>query len=173
MKLPWLQPLALSPQPSAADLAGVQASPSPIAAGWNWRLSAHFRVASLASAWGLVFLSGILGPLVAPLAAVRFCFSMLQTWLNVRLGRAQPVEKQDRTDWVFVACVFAGAYAAIGIGHLTGQMYAPVTFLPMLIPFSALQVRMALRSYRAHAEWNTSDRLYPFPNQVEAAAEAA
>jgi hypothetical protein len=127
-------------------------------------MSAHCRLASLASAWGIVMLSGVLGPLLLPLAAIRFITSAAQTWLNIRLGKSHPVNGQTRFDYVLIGLIFVGAYVAVGIGHVTGNMTSPVVYVPMLIPFSVLQVRMMNRSYRAHTETSRQPAVViPFP----------
>lgn len=112
-------------------------------------MSAYWRIASLLSLWAVFMLMGPLGWLFAPLAAVRSVLSFAQTGLNVRLGRKVPLEKQNRVDWALVAAVFAGAYLAAGVSELGGRGLSPVLLLPMLLPFSVLQVRMAARSFDA------------------------
>lgn len=134
---------------------------------WTWRASARCRLASLASAWALILGSPLLGPLLWPLAAVRFGASSAQTVLNILLGRDVPVGGVDRLDKCLVAAIFAGAYAAAGIGRLTGDMTAPWLFLPMLLPFSVLQARMAQRSFHAHEARRSPLDLTP-PSPAEA-----
>lgn len=92
---------------------------------------------------------GPLGWLFVPVTAVRSVLSFGQAFLNVRLGKKFPVEAQNRVDWALVGGVFAGAYVAVGIGHVMGTMSSPVLYVPLLLPFSVLQGRMTLRSYRA------------------------
>ncbi|MGE0598639.1 MAG: hypothetical protein AB7J35_02275 [Dehalococcoidia bacterium] len=116
---------------------------------WNWRVSAHFRIGSLLGLWAVLLFMGPLGWLFAPIAGLRSALSFAQTLLNVRLGREVPLDKQTRFDWVLVGGIFAGAYLAVGIGHLIGNMHAPILFVPLLVPFSVLQARMTVRSYRA------------------------
>lgn len=116
---------------------------------WNWRLSAHCRVASLLSLWGAVLLMGPLGWLFAPVTGVRTFLSLAQTVLNVRLGRSHPLDRQDRLDWGLVGGVFVGAYFAAGVSHLSGAGLSPLLLVPMLVPFSVLQVRMVTRSRQA------------------------
>ncbi len=141
-------------------------------AAWNWRLSGHCRAASLASAWVIVMLSGLLGPLLMPLAAIRFVASAIQSWLNIRLGRRNPVCKQTRGDYVLIGLIFAGAYLSVGLGHFTGNMTSPVLYVPMLVPFSVLQVRMTVRSYRAYAAETGEGRVVPFPAPATSGANA-
>jgi hypothetical protein len=92
---------------------------------------------------------GPLGWLFAPVAVVRTALSLVQSVLNVRLGRRLPLDRQDRLDWLMVAGVFAGAYFAAGVSHFSGSGISPFTVLPMLVPFSILQMRMVARSRRA------------------------
>jgi hypothetical protein len=94
---------------------------------------------------------GPLGWLFAPIAAGRSFLSFLQAFLNVRLGKQTPLERQTRLDWALVGAIFAAAYVAVGVGHLIGDMQSPVLFVPLLVPFSVLQARMTVRSFRAAA----------------------
>ncbi len=116
---------------------------------WDWRLSAHCRVGSLASLWLIALLAGPLAWLFAPLAAVRMVLSLAQTLLNVRLGRTSPLESQTAADWLLVAGGFAGAYIAAGVTQFTATPPSAPLLAPMLIPFSILQIRMVSRSHRA------------------------
>ena len=118
---------------------------------WNWDLSAKFRIGSLASAWLLLLLMPVLGWLLLPLSVIRSAISFVQAGLNIRLGKHVPVSKQDRWDWVLIASIFALAYTAAGISYATGiPHYSMPLVLPLLLPFSALQLRMVARSYVAH-----------------------
>ena len=140
---------------------------------WNWRLSAHCRLGTLASAWMLLFLVPMAGWLLLPFMGVRTGLSLLQSFLNIRLGRRFPVGTSTRLDWGLMFSVFAGAYIGVGAGRLSGDMQSPLLFLPMLLPFSVLQVRMAVRSYsanrRARVATTAIVRLLPFA-RAEAAA---
>jgi hypothetical protein len=119
---------------------------------WDWRLSAHFRMGSLVSAWALVLLMPVLGWLAFPLAAARSGASFAQAGLNIRLGRHVPVGSPDRWDWGLIASIFALAYAAAGVSYATGMPhYSPALVAPLLLPFTALQLRMVHRSFRAQA----------------------
>lgn len=117
---------------------------------WNWRYSAHCRVASLVTLWVVIFAMGSLGVLMIPLAATRTVASFGQTALNVRLGRQVPVEKQSKLDWLLVVAIFVGAEGAAVAASVTGNMHSPLLYLPMLIPFTVLQIRMTNRSFAAH-----------------------
>jgi hypothetical protein len=119
---------------------------------WDWRLSAHFRIGSLASAWLLVLLMPVLGWLLVPLGVFRSAASLVQSALNIRLGRHVPVSRQDRWDWALLGAIFALAYVAAGISYTTGMPnYSLPLVLPLLVPFSALQLRMVTRSFAAHS----------------------
>jgi hypothetical protein len=115
---------------------------------WNWRLSGHCRVASLASVWLLAFLSGA-GWLLLPLAAIRTLASVAQSVFNIRLGRAHPVAGTDRYDWALIASIFVAGEVLAGLREYQGLQITAVTLLPMLLPFTLLQARMCWRSYRA------------------------
>lgn len=116
---------------------------------WNWRVSAWFRVASLVSLWLLAIFMSPLSWLCAPLAALRTVISLAQTLLNVRLGRQVALEGPSRIDWALIGGVFAGAYVAAGVTHFTGVSLSFALLVPMLVPFSVLQVRMVARSFEA------------------------
>lgn len=116
---------------------------------WDWRMSAYWRIGSLLSLWAFVLLMGPLGWLFAPLTVFRSVLSFAQTGLNVRLGRRVPLEQQTRLDWLLVAGIFAGAYYAAGVSHFTGDGITTTLLVPMLLPFSLLQVRMTTRSLEA------------------------
>ncbi|HEX6030360.1 MAG TPA: hypothetical protein VFY90_02940 [Tepidiformaceae bacterium] len=118
---------------------------------WDWRLSAQLRIASLASAWLLVLLMPVLGWLMLPLTVARSAGSFAQTGLNVRLGRHIPVGRPDRWDWALIASIFALAYVGAGVSYVTGaSRYSMPLVLPLLLPFTALQLRMVQRSLTAH-----------------------
>lgn len=115
---------------------------------WTWRLSAHFRMASTGSVWALVFLAPLLGPLLAPLALVRFAASSAQMYLNTTLGRHDPLGRRDRIDWMLLAVALAGSTAAAAIDEAYHTGYAWWVLLPVLVPFTAIHLRTALRCYR-------------------------
>ncbi len=116
---------------------------------WNWRLSAHCRIGSLAALWAVLFLMAPLGWFLAPAAAARTALSFIQTFLNVRLGKREPIQAQTRLDWAMVACIFVAAYFAAGVGHVTGDTSQWWLYMPLLAPFTVLQARMVVRSYAA------------------------
>ena len=117
---------------------------------WDWRFSAHCRLASLLSLWFVILAMGSLGVFLVPLAAIRTAASFAQTALNVRLGKQAPVEKQSKLDWWLVAAIFVGAEGAAVAANVTGNMHSPLLYLPMLLPFTVLQIRMTNRSFAAH-----------------------
>jgi hypothetical protein len=101
----------------------------------------------------------------------------MQTWLNVRLGKVSPVAPATRPDRVLLALIVVAAYLAAGVGRITGDLTSPWLMLPMLVPFSLLQVRMAGRAFdaaRASVEprtgWTSSPRM---ARQAEAPRKAA
>lgn len=140
---------------------------------WDWRISAHCRIASLASAWLLALGATALGPLLWPLGALRFVASTVQTWLNIKLGRREPIARQDRRDWALLALVMAGAYAGLGLSQLVGTLQSPVVYVPMLLPFTALQLRMTARSYRAHGQDGRRARVTPLLRRARPLSRAA
>jgi hypothetical protein len=137
---------------------------------WNWRISARCRLASLASAWVIVLGASVLGPLFWPLACARFVASIAQTGLNVSLGRVRPIGSATRLDKWLVAGVFAGAYLGAGLGRVTGDMTSPGLLLPMLLPFSMLQLRMTRRALRLDGEQVAEDGMQPRPRPITAIA---
>jgi hypothetical protein len=117
---------------------------------WNWRLSARFRAASLGSVWLLILGSPVLGTLLIPLAAIRFVGGTAQLVLNNWLGRRHPIERRDWGDWALLGITLLGSMAAAELSGLTGSQ-STLLFIPMALPFSAIQIRMCRRSERAHA----------------------
>jgi hypothetical protein len=115
---------------------------------WNWRLSGHCRVASLASVWLLALLTGA-GWLLLPLAVLRTVASMAQSLANIRLGRSNPVGGTDRYDWALIASIFVAGEVLAAVHEYQGVQFNPLTLLPMLVPFTVLQARMCWRSYHA------------------------
>jgi hypothetical protein len=95
---------------------------------------------------------GLAAPwIAAPLWVLRFAASSTQTWLNVQLGKRQPVAKADRYDWMLLAGIFALAEAGAIARAATFPVPVTALVLVMMLPFTLLQLRMAARSYRAHA----------------------
>jgi hypothetical protein len=115
---------------------------------WDWRLSGHCRMASLGSVWVLAFAMGGPARVILPFTILRSVASVLQSVLNIRLGRVQPVGSPARFDWLLMGSIFAAAYAVAGLHQYGHVALSAVVLLPMLVPFSVLQARMCLRSYR-------------------------
>ncbi|MEO6398224.1 MAG: hypothetical protein ABIP13_07120 [Tepidiformaceae bacterium] len=139
---------------------------------WNWRVSAHTRVASLVTLWFVIFSMGSLGVFLVPLAALRTLASFVQTALNVRLGKHVPVEKQSKLDWLLVAAIYVGAEGAAVAANITGSMQSPLLYVPMLLPFTLLQVRMTGRSFAAHNQ-QRADNVVAFRLEKYQRADAA
>lgn len=116
---------------------------------WDWRISAHCRVVSLGSLWLLVFGLPVLGGAAAPLIAARFAASGAQLLLNHRLGRVHPIPRPNRGDWLLLALALIGASVAAAVEPGAGVPHNPALVALALIPFSAAQLRIAARSYRA------------------------
>lgn len=135
---------------------------------WDWRVSSHFRVGSLGSLWALLLLSPVLGPLLAPLAAGRFGLSTLQLILNRSLGQRHPIKLRSRFDWVLLVVAFLGSCFA---SAAQGTAPAVLLLMPVAIPYSAIQVRACVRSYRADAVTaaRNSPRILELPDLVQAA----
>lgn len=124
----------------------------PFPSGWTWNRSAFWRRNWLLFAWAIVFLQGALGPVASLLALVRLAGSMLQLSWNIQLGRVQPLSPHDRTDWLLVLATIAGAaiYGAASSGVATAPPWSvAVAGSAMLLPYSAVQLRMVNRSRRA------------------------
>lgn len=118
---------------------------------WDWQVSARFRIGSLVSAWMLILLMPVLGWIVLPLSVFRSATSFLQAGLNIRLGKHAPVGKQNRWDWALIAAIFALAYVGAGVSYATGMSNMSWQLvMPLLLPFTALQLRMVSRSNVAH-----------------------
>lgn len=137
----------LHSKPPVADHRGVTRTQRWLDEHWNWRLSAHCRVASLGSVWLLALISGA-GVVLIPIAALRTVASVLQSVFNIRLGRTQPIRGTDRYDWALIASIFVAAEVLAALRQYDHMQITTLTLLPMLLPFTALQARMCWRSYR-------------------------
>ena len=118
---------------------------------WNWRLSARLRAVSLGSIWLLILGSPLLGTLLIPLAAIRFVGGTAQLVLNQWLGKRHPIERRDWSDWLLLGATLLGSMAAAELSDLTGSR-STLLFIPMALPFTAIQLRMYRRSQRAYAQ---------------------
>lgn len=143
---------------------------------WNWRVSGHARLASLAAAWILLLLAGAPAVVLIPLAGLRFVASPIQLFLNQRLGRQQPLEKRDWLDWSLFAIAFLGSMAVSILRKDAPQIPVPLLLAGVLLPLSVIQVRATVRSYRAHAvATGRADgrHVIPFPGIPGAAREGS
>ncbi len=118
---------------------------------WDWRLSGHFRLLSLSSVWALVFFGALAGPLLPLLGLFRMVFGTAQLGLNHILARNSPLAGRDRADWALLGLALAGSMTAAALAQANGS-HAPVFFLPVLLPYTALQLRTFRRSIEAHRE---------------------
>ena len=123
---------------------------SKLAERWDWRLSARVRLASLGSVWLLLFASSLVAPVLPMIGALRMAFSGLQLVLNRNLARRLPIAPRDRYDWGLLLLAFAGSVAAASVARATAGGYSSLLLLPVLIPYSGLQLRSFQRSLDAH-----------------------
>ncbi|MCS7293970.1 MAG: hypothetical protein RMK15_01050 [Chloroflexota bacterium] len=124
----------------------------PLPRWWTWSRSANWRRRWLLFAWGLVLFRGVFGPAATALAAVRVVGSFVQFSWNVKLGRQQPLPPGAPVDWLLVAATLGGAlaFSLVSAAGTTVPPWAPtVAGLALLLPYSAIQLRMARRSFRA------------------------
>ncbi len=116
---------------------------------WNWQVSARFRALSLGSVWLLILGAPFLGPFVVPLGALRMAIGTGQFILNHWLGRRHPLGGRRRLDWALLLVTFAASCAVAQVSSVTGSQSA-LLFIPVALPFSAIQWRMCRQSHRAH-----------------------
>jgi len=140
---------------------------------WTWRVSAHSRVVSLIFLWALLLSAPILGPLTWPLLALRFSVSSGQMLFNTVLGRIQPLESRTRTDWLLFGLTFLVSCVAAEIGNAVGDPHSPLLLSCVALPYSAIQVRTCLRSYRAGGDVVVPDRRLVQPLALPAARRRA
>lgn len=115
-------------------------------------------MATLASAWLVIALWSVLGPALGIVLALRLIASTVQSVFNILLGRRWPLEGPGRVDWCLVALLFGGVYAtAFAAGGDVQAMMRPDVLALLMAPFTVLQLRMAVRSYRA--DWVIQRRL--------------
>ena len=142
-----------------------------IARRWDWRLSARVRLVSLGSVWFLVFGSSLLAPVLPVLGILRMAFSGVQLFLNQKLARRQPIAGRDRYDWGLLLVAFAGSVAAASVARATGDPeQTPLLLLPVLVPYSGLQLRSFRRSLHAHGRREPAAPVVepiPFAQSVE------
>jgi len=116
---------------------------------WNWRVSAHVRLASLGSTWLLIFGASLLAPLLPLLGLARMAASGGQLFLNRSLAKRIPIAGRDRYDWLLLGIAIGGAVFVPSFAELTGHSPS-MLLLTVLLPYSALQLRSFRRSLVAH-----------------------
>ena len=62
------------------------------------------------------------------------------------------MERRNHTDWLLFGLTFLLACIVSEIGKQTGDPRSPLLLGCVALPYSALQVRTCLRSYRAESE---------------------
>lgn len=134
---------------------------------WDWRLSARLRAASLGGLWLLLIASPLLGWLLLPLAGFRMVAGLGQLFLNHHLGRTQPLDGRDRIDWTLLGVTLLASSAVAQVGASTGTESAWL-LLPVALPFTAIQLRMCVRSLRAFERAGSRQ-----PRRLEFPAERA
>jgi hypothetical protein len=117
---------------------------------WNWRVSGHARLASLAGAWVLVLMASAPTGLLLPLAAMRTVASPVQLLLNRRLGRSQPLDRRGRLDWLLFALALVASMGVSVAQQSSLGVPTAVLLASVLSPLSIIQLRAAARSYRAY-----------------------
>ncbi|MGE5597715.1 MAG: hypothetical protein ACM3S1_16950 [Hyphomicrobiales bacterium] len=140
---------------------------------WNWRLSGHCRLASLASTWLLAMTSPLLGALIWPIGALRMAASMAQLVLNLRLGQREPLPRRDLADRALFAATFLGSCAYSALQRQYGGAWSPLLLVIVLVPFSAIQLRMCARSYVAFAQKGERANPLLVETQIHERAQAA
>ena len=125
---------------------------STVDARWDWRVSTYARLASLSLLWVVIVGAPALGPLLVPLLVVRFALSPVQLLLNTRLNRRRPLGPRPKADWALFGLLLVAAMVAAALRESAPDPANPLYLLPLLIPFSVIQLRSAARSYRTHHE---------------------
>lgn len=108
------------------------------------------RIASLGSVWVLVFFGSLAGPFLPLISLFRMAFGMGQLALNHTLSRRSPLANRDWLDWACLVLAVAGSIVAAVLARMAGEP-APLFVLPVLLPYSVIQVRSFRRSLEAHA----------------------
>ena len=118
----------------------------PIPHWWTWKLSARCRLASLVTLWVSLAFLGESGVIVVGLVAARTVASFGQTWLNIGLGRREPLSPARRLDFALTVLTAVGAYFA-AIGHQEWDIPISLALLlPAVVPMTVLQVLMVRRA---------------------------
>jgi hypothetical protein len=167
---PVMLPNATAPAEMPRPMTpGARSRISRLAGRWDWRLSAHCRLGSAAALWAIVFASPFIGFLVGPLLLIRFVTSAVQMGLNHRLQNRQPIVRAPLGDWMLLGLAIVGASVAAAIEPGNSVPTNPLLISLALAPFTAVQVRIAMRSYAT-----ANDRAEPTPLPARpATAEAA
>ena len=134
-----------------------------LAEHWDWRLSAAVRLASLGFVWFLVFGASLLAPLLPVLGVLRLALSGGQLVLNRKLAQRRPIAPRDRYDWGLLLVAFGASVAAASVARAAGDAHATLLVLPVLVPYSGLQMRSFRRSLEAHALSERGPALLEFP----------
>ena len=123
----------------------------------------------MGAVWVLVFCASVLGPLLPVLGALRMLAGGAQLGLNHALARRMPIAGRDRVDWVLLGFAFAGSVLSATLVEVTGSTM-PLFVLPLLIPYSGLQIRSYRRSLDAHRVQAEHSMLEPLAFRVGAVA---
>src|SRR5687768_16700458 len=119
---------------------------------WNWRISSRLRAGSLASVWVLIFASPLLGPLLLPIAGIRMVLGLGQLALNRELARLEPLGSRGKADWALLGVTLLASMGVAQVTESTGYTSA-FLLIPVVLPFSLIQLRMIRRSLRAHEQY--------------------
>lgn len=122
----------------------------PIPNWWNWRLSAGCRTISVITLWLSLAFAATPGGMMLAVFVGRTVLSLLQTWLNIALGRKEPLAPARRMDFALTALTVAGVYFAAITNQFWGATISLPLLLPALVPLTVLQLLMARRAQRQH-----------------------
>jgi hypothetical protein len=127
------------------------------------------RLLSLMMVWALVVCGSLMTPVLPVLGGARMAFGGSQLLLNHRLARRTPIAGRDRYDWALLGLALLGSIgAAAAAKALAGEMTLPL-LLPVLLPYSAIQLRSFRRSLDAHNRVNAPIAVFPGVRQRRAA----
>jgi hypothetical protein len=134
-------------------------------ASWDWRLSAHVRLASLATLWLGILVAPGLGPLLVPLVVARSLASLVQLFHNRQLAKRETAPRRDRLDYAIFGLAFLGSMLSAVIRDAHPATAHALLVLPALVPFSVLQLRTCRRSLVTHERRQAV--VIPFARLVE------